>query len=179
MKTSPFTLRLTVMTLAILAWACAWTGCMSRPHLDKQTFSFSAPDIAPITVVVGDRALGIRLLQIAPPFDGRSLVYRTGDFTYVRDPYAEFLDSPADEMMAPVRGWLRKEGFAAVVESGSALTPNTLVEIHVTQLYGDFRRSHPPAAVVTLRLLLLEAPNGVPGKAIHSHPTGNGKKALA
>jgi hypothetical protein len=111
--------------------------------------------------------LGIRNLQIAAPFDGRSLVYRTGEFSYVRDPYAEFLESPAEEMMAPVRGWLRDSGnFSAVVESGSALKPDTLVEISVSQLFGDFRQPAHPSAILTIRFVFFEAPNGVPGKVI-------------
>jgi hypothetical protein len=111
--------------------------------------------------------LGIRHLRIAPPFDGRSLIYRIGEFSYVRDPYAEFLDPPEEEMMAPVRGWLsRADGFSEVVDGGSALKPNTFVEISVTELYGDFRRSEHPCAVVTMHLVFFEARNGVPAKPI-------------
>ena len=61
--------------------------------------------------------------------DGR-WIYRTGEFSYVRDPYAEFMDSPDEELMAPLRELLRRDGgFIAVVEAGSALKPDTLVEI--------------------------------------------------
>ena len=142
-------------------------GCLSKPPLHKQTFTFGAPPIASGSAVAGDHVLGIRSLRIAPPFDGRSLVYRTGEFSYVRDPYAEFLDPPEEEMMAPVRGWLsRAGGFSDVVDAGSALKPNTVVEISVTQLYGDFRRSEHPCAVVTMRLVFFEARNGVPARPI-------------
>ncbi len=117
--------------------------------------------------LAGDLVLGIKSLRIAPPFDGRSLVYRTGEFSYVRDPYAEFLDPPEEEMMAPVRGWLsRAGGFSEVVDAGSALKPNMVVEISVTQFYGDFRRSEHPCAVVTMHLVFFEARNGVPTKPI-------------
>ncbi len=111
--------------------------------------------------------LGIRHLQIAAPFEGKSLVYRTGDFSYVRDPYAGFLESPADELMAPVRGWLRSNGgFSAVVEPGSALKPDTFVEISVSQLFGDFRQPEHPTAVLTMRFVFFDAPNGIPGKVL-------------
>jgi hypothetical protein len=135
--------------------------------LHKQTFTFTAPAIDPTNVVASDRVLGVRRLQIAPPFDGRSLVYRTGEFSYVRDPYAEFLDSPAEEMTAPVRAWLRGDGdFSAVVERGSALTPDTLVEINVTRLFGDFRQPEHSAAVMGIQFVFFDAPNGVPGKPL-------------
>ena len=125
------------------------------------------PAIGTTNVVAGDRVLGIRSLRIAAPFDGRSLVYRTGEFSYVRDPYAEFLESPDEELKAPVRGWLRDKGdFSAVVEAGSASKPDTLVEITVSQLFGDFRQPEHPAAILTIRFVFFDAMNGIPGKVI-------------
>jgi ABC-type uncharacterized transport system auxiliary subunit len=167
MKTSPAFHRWIVSILAILAAVPALCGCLSKPPLHKQTFTFGAPPTASGGAAAGDRVLGIKSLRIAPPFDGRSLVYRTGEFSYVRDPYAEFLDPPEEEMLAPVRGWLsRTGGFSEVVDAGSALKPNTVVEINVTRFYGDFRRSDHACAIVTMRLVFFEARNGVPTKPI-------------
>jgi len=167
MKNSPAFPRSIVSILAILAAILALCGCLSKPPLHKQTFTFGALPAATATASAGDRVLGIRHLRLAPPFDGRSLVYRTGEFSYVRDPYAEFLDAPEEELIAPVRGWLRRTGgFSNVVDAGSALKPNTVVEISVTQLYGDFRQSEHPCAVVTMRLVFFEARNGVPARPI-------------
>jgi cholesterol transport system auxiliary component len=151
----------------LLVCVCGLTGCLSRPALNKQTFAFGIPAIAATNVVSSNRMLGIRNLQIAAPFEGRSLVYRTGEFSYVGDPYAEFLEPPAEELMAPVRGWLRGNGdFSAVVEAGSALKPDTLVEVSVSQLFGDFREPQRPAAVLTMRFVFFDATNGVSGKVI-------------
>ena len=167
MKTSSAYPRWILRILAILAAVMALCGCLSKPPLHKQTFAFGAPPTAAGAAAPGDHVLGIRSLRIAPPFDGRSLVYRTGEFSYVRDPYAEFLDPPEEEMMAPVRGWLSGAGgFSDVVDAGSALKPNTVVEISVTELYGDFRRSGHPCAIVTMHLVFFEARNGVPTKPI-------------
>jgi ABC-type uncharacterized transport system auxiliary subunit len=167
MKTSHAFPRSIVSILAILAAVLALCGCLSRPPLHKQTFTFGPSPTASGDTVAGDRVLGVRSLRIAPPFDGRSLVYRTGEFSYVRDPYAEFLDPPEEEMMASARGWLsRAGGFSDVVDAGSALKPDTIVEISVTQFYGDFRRSEHPCAVVTMHMVFFEARNGVPAKPI-------------
>jgi ABC-type uncharacterized transport system auxiliary subunit len=167
MKTSSAYPRWILRILAILAAVMALCGCLSKPPLHKQTFAFGAPPTAAGAAAPGDHVLGIRSLRIAPPFDGRSLVYRTGEFSYVRDPYAEFLDPPEEEMMAPVRGWLSGGGgFSDVVEAGGTLKPNIVVEISVTGLYGDFRRSEHPCAVVTMRLVFFEARNGVPTRSI-------------
>lgn len=159
--------RSIVSILAIFAAVLGLCGCLSKPPLHKQTFTFGAPPTAYGSAAAEDHVLGIRRLRIAPPFNERSLVYRTGEFSYVRDPYAEFLDAPEEEMMAPVRGWLSKTGgFSDVVDAGSALKPNTVVEISLTQLYGDFRQSKHPCAVVTMHLAFLEASNGVPTRTI-------------
>ena len=156
-----------IILLFLVACICGLTGCISRPALTRQTFAFSAPPIFSTNAVAGGHALGIRKLQIAAPFDDRSFVYRTGEFSYVRDPYVGFLESPAEELLAPMRGWLRDSGsFSAVLEAGSALKPDTLVEISVSQLFGDFRQPAHPAAVLTIRFVFFDAPNGVPGKVV-------------
>jgi ABC-type uncharacterized transport system auxiliary subunit len=169
MKTLQIHARLAanIFVAFLLVCICGLTGCLSRPTLNKQTFAFSVPPIAVTNVVVNDQVLGLRSLQIAAPFEGRSLVYRTGEFSYRRDPYAEFLVSPAEELMTPVRGWLRDNGdFSAVMEAGSAFKPDTLVEINVSQLFGDFRQPEHPTAILTMRFVFFDATNGVPGKAI-------------
>jgi cholesterol transport system auxiliary component len=169
MKTSHIQTRLSANIFAalLLACVCGLTGCLSRPGMNKQDFSFGMPAIAATNVVAGDRVLGIRSLRIAAPFEGRSLVYRTGEYSYVRDPYSEFLESPEDELKAPVRGWFRGQGdFSAVVEAGSALKPDTLVEISVTRLFGDFRQPEHPAAILTIRFVFFDAVNGIPEKVI-------------
>lgn len=169
MKTSQILSRLaaSIFVAFLLACVCGLTGCLSRPAMNKQTFAFSMSTIAATNILASNRVLGIRNLQIATPFEGRSFVYRTGEFSYVRDPYAEFLESPDEELIASVRGRLRGNGdFSAVVEAGSALKPDTLVEVSVNQLFGDFRQLNHPAAILTMRFLFFNATNGVPGRLI-------------
>jgi len=149
---------------------CLLTGCLARPHMDKQSFIFAPPSIAAPKAGSGSRVLGIRTLQVAEPFEGRSFVYRTGDSSYDRDPYAEFMVHPAEGLVLPISSWFREAGgFSAVVEAGSALKPNTLVEIQVVQLYGDFRPSEHPVSVLTMRFVFFDAPNDVPEKVILEH----------
>jgi hypothetical protein len=113
------------------------------------------------------RVLGIKNLKIASPFEGRQLVYRTGENAYVRDPYAEFLDTPTESLLVTIREWLRDNGsFALVVEPGSSLKPNTFAEIGITRLYGDFRQPRRPVAVLTMRFLFFDATNGSPGNVL-------------
>lgn len=135
--------------------------------MDVQTFAFSA-STSPVTgEAAGGRVLGIKTLQVAPPFDGRSFVYRTGEFSYQRDRYAEFLGLPAEVLVAPVTELLRGNGcFSAVVEMGSAARPDTLIEININELYGDIRKPDSPSAVLAMQVILMDAKNGLPGKVI-------------
>jgi ABC-type uncharacterized transport system auxiliary subunit len=155
------------MRTILYAAICLLTGCLARPHLDKETFIFAPPSVPAARAASGSRALGIRILQVAAPFDGRSFVYRRGEYAYDRDPYAEFLAPPTEALLAPIATWFREAGgFSAVVEANSSLKPNTLVEIQVVQLYGDFRPAQPPTAVLDMRFTFFDAPNGIPGMVI-------------
>jgi hypothetical protein len=152
----------TVFVLAV----CLFSGCLSRPHLDTQTFAFAIPAASKQDGgSAGHGVLAIRSLRVAAPFDGRSLVYRTGEYSYESDPYAEFLVSSSESLLYPIRSWMRQSGwFESVVEPGSALKPNTMAEISVMELYGDFRKPRAAAAVLTLQFVLFDSPNGIPGK---------------
>ena len=151
-----------------LVMVCLLSGCISRPPLNPQTFAFSLPAASTVEPSVGSRrVLAIRSLRVAPPFDGRSFVYRPSEYSFESDPYAEFLVSSSESLLIPIRAYLRQSGsFAAVVEPGSARKPNTLAEINVLDMYGDFREPHEPAARLTLRVVLFDAPHGVAGSAV-------------
>jgi cholesterol transport system auxiliary component len=142
-------------------------GCLSKSPMNVQTFAFSAPMSPTTNEIARGRVLGIRTLQVAPPFDGRSFVYRTGEFSYQRDAYAQFLGLPADVLAGPVTELLRGDGcFNAVVKMGSAARPNILIEINVNELYGDIRQPNSPSAVLAMEVILTDAKNGLPGKTL-------------
>jgi len=159
--------KIEMRSAMLFAAVCLLTGCLARPHLEQQSFLFAPPPPAAAKGAPGGRVLGIRTLQVAAPFEGRAFVYRNGDSSYDRDPYAEFMVPPAEGLMAPLCTWWREAGeFRDVAEAGSALKADTLVEIHVGQLYGDFRHSENATAVLAMRFVFFDAPNGVPGKVI-------------
>jgi ABC-type uncharacterized transport system auxiliary subunit len=152
----------------LLAAVCLLTGCLARPPLDQQSFIFAPPPpTSAAKAAPRSRVLGIRSLQVAAPFEGRAFVYRSGEYSYDSDPYAQFKILPAEALVTPICDWVREDGvFSAVAEAGSALKPDTLVEIHVDQLYGDFRPSEQAKAVLAMRFVFFDAPHGNPGKVI-------------
>jgi ABC-type uncharacterized transport system auxiliary subunit len=156
-----------VCSTAFLVFAFTFSGCLSRSPMKIETFAFSAPTMTGTNSTESGHVLSIRALQIDPPFDGRSLVYRTGEFSFERNPYAEFLGPPADGLVATTTEFLRNNGcFSAVVKTGSAAKPDTLAEININQLYGDIRKPGNPTAVLAMQVIFMNATNGLPGKVI-------------
>ncbi len=152
------------LALLVLATVVS-TGCLSRPPLAKQTFVFATPKVDRRMTSDAEGLLAVKAPIIAAPFDSKSLVYRTGEDSYEQDPYAEFLVPPSRSLARPIRAYLRKSGvFQEVIEAESALKPDSRVEIHATELYGDFRKTTNAAAVLTLRLLFFEDGSGTGGK---------------
>ena len=156
-----------ISSAILLTLAFTFCGCVSRPVLNEQTFAFSTPAYPATNALSNGPVLEIRTLQIAPPFDSRSLIYRTGEFAYQRDPYAEFLGLPAEGLAGPISEMLRSDGgFSKVVPPGTAVQPDALVEITISQLYGDIRKAHPPCAVLAMQVTFMDATNRLPGKVI-------------
>lgn len=135
--------------------------------MNEQTFAFNVPTPSATSEATGSRVLGIKTLQVAPPFDGRAFVYRTGEFSYQHDAYAGFLGLPGEVLADPVAELLRGDGcFSAVVKMGSAARPDTLIEINVSELYGDIRKTDSLVAVLAMQVTVMGAKNGLPGKVI-------------
>lgn len=156
-----------VLSLHLLACLClVLPGCLSRPALVKQSFAFAAPQEMPSIPAHGDLAV-LRRVTVAAPFDTQSLTYRTGEFSYERDPYAEFLVPPGQALAAPIRDYLCATGlFSAVNEPGGIQKPGKILEVSVEELYGDFRKQAAPAAVLALRLTCLNSESGTPPRLL-------------
>lgn len=140
-----------------LLGAMLMAGCLSRPHLERQSFTFAIPPAAENSSTNGPD-IGVRRIRVAPPFDGQSLTYRTGEFSYERDPYAEFLGAPEEILMAPVCQYLRNSGaFREVTGPNGMVSPDVGLEITVMELYGDFRDRAHPAAMLRMRFVASRA----------------------
>ena len=151
----------TTLVLLPLALLLVLAGCLSRPALVHQTFALQSPPATGVAVVKGDHVLALRMVEVSPLFRDRSLVYRTGPDSYELDPYAGFLVPPGRALAIPLGACLRNSGtFKNVVEVESPLATDTFLEVHVDELYGDFRQPGRPAAVLSLRLLLFRDVKG-------------------
>jgi len=156
-----------VIATTVILGISLLSGCLSRPSLVKQSFTLSCPPMTSSPATTTNRVLGIKRLMIAAPFDDQSLVYRTGEFSYERDPYAEFLVPPAEAFAVAIRGYFQDSGvFNTVTEAGSAFMPDVLVEIFIDQLYGDFRDHADASAVLAMHFIFFNASTGTPGRVL-------------
>jgi len=151
----------------LLIAASLLSGCLSRTPLKRESFNFAVPQTTTSSSSDRERVLGVRSIDIASAYQGRLFVYRTGDSSYERDPYAEFFVSPAESLLNAIRSALRESGlFQAIADRGSLVKPDTLLEVHVSQLYGDFRDPKQAAAVLSMRFVFFDAPNETPGRVL-------------
>lgn len=131
-------------------------GCLSKPSLVRETFAIVTPPRS-ASIPANGPVLAVDRIQVKPPFDSASLTYRTGEFSYERDPYAVFLDSPAASFSEPIHAWLQNSGLFSVVSGPeSPLQANLRMEVSIEQLYGDFRDRAHPQAVLQMRFLVFK-----------------------
>lgn len=156
--------RLIVLPLAL---GLGLTGCLSKSPLARQTYAFQAAASISRPADAGQGVLALKPCEVSPLFAGKALVYRIGPDAYETDPYAGFLISPDSALAIPIRSYLRGTGlFSDVVEPGSAIHADHALEIHVSELYGDFRQNGQPAAVLSMRLILLDTETGGTNKVV-------------
>jgi cholesterol transport system auxiliary component len=76
---------------------------------------------------------------------------------YTADPYNAFIAEPALMLGNRMAQWLDRAGpFQSVVQPDSVRGAPYILEATVSELYGDFRPGHAPAAVVTVQFALLD-----------------------
>jgi cholesterol transport system auxiliary component len=105
---------------------------------------------------VSGTVLEVQRFEISPSFAGTEFVYRKGDLSYQSDFYNQFFRAPGLLITEQVRKWLSESGpFKYVVDSTYG-QPNYILEGNVMELYGDFRASNTPKAVLGIQFFLID-----------------------
>lgn len=92
-------------------------------------------------------------VSTAPPFDGKSLVYRLGDQRYEKDFYNIYSALPNEMVSNATRQWLNNaQIFSMTVGQGNSFFPYYNLQVSVEEFYGDYRVR--PEAVVTVEFFL-------------------------
>jgi len=141
-------------------------GCASGPNWSRRQFAFSLPADPP-AANVSSNIVALNRVSISSRFQSRSFTYRMSENSYQKDPYAGFLSPPERALAEPIRSWMRAGGcFGRIVEPGSGLTPTLVVEVSVSELYGDFRDKSQPVGKMEIHFICYEVKDGAPGRIL-------------
>jgi uncharacterized lipoprotein YmbA len=103
--------------------------------------------------------LKIGSVSVAPPFDGKSLVYRIGDQRYEKDFYNVYSSIPSEMIGNAEREWINKTNiFAVAVGQNNSFFPYYTLQATVNEFYGDYRVK--PEAVVSVEFFLTVTNSG-------------------
>ncbi|GAB6039004.1 hypothetical protein JCM15519_35630 [Fundidesulfovibrio butyratiphilus] len=101
--------------------------------------------------------LKVRPFKVSPDFQGKDMVYRLSDARFESDYYNAFFVAPAPALAKQTELWLSRSGlFGHVVDSTSQLSDTYVLEALVNAVYGDFRDTAHPKAVLEIQFFLLK-----------------------
>ena len=147
------------LTIGIFTLLFLSIGCINleRSYIEKHYFVLDSSPAEDIDSPDTGKVLAVRRLRVSPKYEGKGLVYRLGELNYESDFYNEFFVSPVSMFTEEVRKRLAGSGlFKRVVDPSSLLASAYVLEGAVTALYGDYRVSTAPKAVMKIQFLLLE-----------------------
>jgi uncharacterized lipoprotein YmbA len=142
--------------------ACAaltLAACAIGKPIPQATTYVVDPPMAAVGSSPARRAETLRMgnVRVAAAYAGNALVYRLDDVQYASDPYHAFIAEPGAMLGNRMAEWLERAGpFKTVAQPGSARPAAYVLEATVTELYGDFRKGRPPAAVLTVQFAMID-----------------------
>ena len=146
-----------VVGMALSVSACS----IGRPIPTATTYTIEpAPARSDPPESARAERLRVERVYVAAPYDGTALVYRLSAVHYVSDPYHAFLADPGPMLGNQIAEWLAEAHlFKAVAGPGSAVSAPLVLEVTVTELYGDFQKGSDPAAVMSMRCTIIDQRN--------------------
>lgn len=147
-----------LIRLAFKLCACVViAGCsIGKPIPQATTYVIELPAATP-AAARRPETLRVGNVRVAAAFAGDALVYRMDEVRYIADPYNAFIAEPAGMLGSRMAEWLDRAGpFQSVAQPDSVRAASYILEATVSDLYGDFRPGHAPAAVVTVQFALID-----------------------
>ncbi len=135
-------------------------GCakLEKNYPQRNYYILSALNERQNSPPISGSVLEIPRLKISPSFSGREFVYRKSDLIYESDFYNQFFKSPSSLITDEVFNWFSESGnFKHVVDSSYDVDVNHTLQGNVAELYGDFRVSASPKAVLGMQFLLTDS----------------------
>jgi uncharacterized lipoprotein YmbA len=139
---------------ALIIAACS----IGRPIPQATTYVIDLPaDSARPTVRRSAEALRMGNVRVAAAYAGSAFVYRLDEVRYAADPYHAFAADPGAMLGNQIAQWLDYTGpFSTVAQPGSTQPASYVLDATIIELYGDFRASRAPAAVLTVQFACID-----------------------
>ena len=134
-------------------------GCINleKSYPEKHYFTLDASREKDVASPDKGEVLTVRRFRVSPKYEGKGLVYRLKELSYESDFYNEFFIPPASMFTEEIRKRLEGSGLLKhVVDPSSLLDSTYILEGAVTALYGDYRVSTAPKAVLEIQFFLLQ-----------------------
>ena len=137
----------------ILSLALAACSLPTRAPVTPTSWLVSPERTGPALKTRTDFWLKVGAVSVAPPFDGRSLVYRISDQRYEKDFYNVYASIPSEMIANAERTWMNQANiFSATVGQNNSFFPFYTLQATVNEFYGDYRVR--PEAVVSVEFFL-------------------------
>ena len=156
---------LLIVIIGIFGMFPLMAGCVNleKGYPEKRYFILDASRDEDISSPDTENVLTVRRFRVSPKYEGKGLVYRHGELRYESDFYNEFFVSPVSMFTEEIRKRLAGSGlFKHVVDPSSILDTTYVLEGAVTALYGDYRVSTAPKAVLEIQFFLLQETDSNP-----------------
>ena len=138
---------------AFIVTALSACSLPKRPALDTASWMVAPERTGTPYKPRTDIWLKMGSVSTAPPFDGKSLVYRLNDQRYEKDFYNIYSALPNEMVGNATRQWLNNaQIFSMTVGQGNSFFPYYILQTSVEEFYGDYRVR--PEAVVTVEFFL-------------------------
>lgn len=151
----------TIILLSGLVLLTCWgmSGCLklSKEFPERTYYALEVPRPGPDPAAEAGTILKVRKFRVLPRYEGKGLVYWTGEHQYESDYYRQWFVAPNAMVTQQVQGWVAASGlFEHVLASASTAEETHVLEGTVTALYGDYRGRASPKAVLGLQVVLLD-----------------------
>ncbi|WP_353433250.1 ABC-type transport auxiliary lipoprotein family protein [Polynucleobacter sp. MWH-UH23A] len=145
-----------LIALVFILSACSLP---TRAPVTPTSWMVSPERVGPARQARTEYWLKIGAVSVAPPFDGKSLVYRLGDARYEKDFYNIYTSIPAEMIGNAERQWINQSNiFSATLGQGNSYFPYYILQATVNEFYGDYRVK--PEAVVSMEFFLSSTNSG-------------------
>lgn len=136
-------MKAVLATLALLLAACT----VSRPEAARLSFLVHAEYAGTPLARARAASLAVGPFEVAPPFDGRSYVYRRDEVRYETDFYNGYAAEPSAMLAEAAAAWLRRSGLFGSVTASAAGAAEHRLQGRVAAMYVDFSGKEPAAVL--------------------------------